>query len=36
MFVGSKVRPVCKDGKFTALCEPIIPKMWDPQHLTTI
>jgi hypothetical protein len=35
MFLGSKVRRVRKADNFTAICEPIVYTMWDPEHLTT-
>jgi hypothetical protein len=34
MFLGSKVRPARKVDSFTAMCEPTVYTMWDPQHLT--
>jgi hypothetical protein len=36
MFLGSRARPVRRDDKLTAICEPIVQKMWDPQQLTTL
>jgi hypothetical protein len=36
MFVGSKVRRVRKADNVTAIYEPIVYAMWDPQHLTTL
>jgi hypothetical protein len=33
---GGKGRPVCKADNLTAVCYPIIYKMWDPRHLTTL
>jgi hypothetical protein len=36
MFLGSKVRRVRKADNLTAICEPIVWAMWDPQHLTTL
>jgi hypothetical protein len=35
-FLGSKARQVRKFDKFTAICEPIVYTMWDPQHLTIL
>jgi hypothetical protein len=32
---GGKGRPVRK-ADLTAICEPIVQKMWDPQRLTTL
>jgi hypothetical protein len=34
--MGGKGRPARKADKLTAICEPIIYKMWEPQHLTTL
>jgi hypothetical protein len=31
-----KGRPVCKTDNFTAICEPIVKKMWEPRRLTTL
>jgi hypothetical protein len=36
MFWGSKARPVCDADNLTAICEPIVYIMWDPQHLATL
>jgi hypothetical protein len=36
MFLGSKVRPVPRADKLTAICEPTVYTMWDPEHLTTL
>jgi ABC-type cobalt transport system substrate-binding protein len=36
MFQGSKVRRERKVDNLTAIYEPIIYTMWDPQHLTTL
>jgi hypothetical protein len=36
MFLGSEVRPVRKADNLTAICEPTVYTMWDPQHLTTL
>jgi hypothetical protein len=30
MFLGSKVRPVCRANNLTANCESIVYTMWDP------
>jgi hypothetical protein len=32
----SKGRPARKADNFTAIYEPIVYKMWEPQHLTTL
>jgi hypothetical protein len=32
----SKGRPARKADNLTAVCEPIVYKMWDPQYLTTL
>jgi hypothetical protein len=29
-------RPARKADNLTAICEPIVYKMWEPQHLTTL
>jgi hypothetical protein len=31
---GGEGRPARKTDNLTAICEPIIYKMWEPQHLT--
>jgi hypothetical protein len=36
MFLESKVRPVRGTDNLTAIYEPIVLTMWDPQHLTTL
>jgi hypothetical protein len=36
MFVGVKVRSVRKSDNLTAICEPIVYKMWEPLRLTTL
>jgi hypothetical protein len=33
---GGKGRPAHKADNFTAICEPIVYKMWEPQYLTTL
>jgi hypothetical protein len=33
---GGKRRPAHKADSLTAIYEPIVYKMWDPQHLTTV
>jgi hypothetical protein len=33
---GGKGLPVRKADNFTAFCEPIVCKMWEPQRLTTL
>jgi hypothetical protein len=35
-FLGSKVRPVRGADNLTAIYEPVVWTMWDPQHLTTL
>jgi hypothetical protein len=34
--LGGKGRPVSKSDNLTAIYEPIVEKMWEPQHLTTL
>jgi hypothetical protein len=34
MFLGSKVRSVHGADNLTAICEPTVYTMWDPQYLT--
>jgi hypothetical protein len=34
--LGGKGRPVLKADNVTAIYEPIVWKMWKPQHLTTL
>jgi hypothetical protein len=36
MFLGSKVWPVHEANNLTAICEPIVYTIWDPQHFTTL
>jgi hypothetical protein len=36
MFLGSRARLARKAGNLTAIFEPIVYTMWDPQHLTTL
>jgi hypothetical protein len=36
MFLGSRARPALTAISFTAICEPTVYTMLDPQHLTTI
>jgi hypothetical protein len=36
MFQESKARPVRRADNLTAIYEPIVYTMWDPQHLTTL
>jgi hypothetical protein len=31
-----KMRPAREADYLTAICEPIVYKMWEPQHLTTL
>jgi hypothetical protein len=33
---GGKGRPARKADNLTAICEPIVYKIWEPQHLTTL
>jgi hypothetical protein len=33
---GGKGRPARKTDNLTAICEPIVKIMWEPQHLTTL
>jgi hypothetical protein len=33
---GGKGRPVRKADNLTAICEPIVQKMWEPRRLTTL
>jgi hypothetical protein len=33
---GGEGQPACKADNFTAICEPIVYKMWEPQHLTAL
>jgi hypothetical protein len=33
---GGEGRPARKADNLTAICEPIIYKMWEPQHLTAL
>jgi hypothetical protein len=33
---GGKGRPARKSDSLTAVCEPIVQKMWEPRHLTTV
>jgi hypothetical protein len=33
---GGKARPVRKTNNLAAICESLVQKMWDPQHLTTL
>jgi hypothetical protein len=32
----AKVQAACKADNFTAICEPIVQKMWEPRRLTTL
>jgi hypothetical protein len=34
-FHGCEGRPVRKVDSLTAICEPIVKKMWEPRRLTT-
>jgi hypothetical protein len=36
MLLGGKGRPAHKADNFTAICEPTVWIMWDPQRLTTL
>jgi hypothetical protein len=33
---GGEGRPTSKADNLTAICEPIVYKMWESQHLTTL
>jgi hypothetical protein len=33
---GCEGRPARKAGDLTAICEPTVYKMWEPQHLTIL
>jgi hypothetical protein len=33
---GGKGGPVRKSDNLTAICDPIVYKMWEPQHLITL
>jgi hypothetical protein len=33
---GGKGRPECKADSLTAICEPIVWKMWEPRRLTNL
>jgi hypothetical protein len=33
---GGEGRPARKADNLTAICEPIVYKMWEPQHLTAL
>jgi hypothetical protein len=33
---GGKGRPAPEADNLTAICEPIVYKMWEPEHLTTL
>jgi hypothetical protein len=35
-FLGGKGWLTCKAENFTTICEPIVWKMWEPLHLTTL
>jgi hypothetical protein len=34
--LGGRGRPARRADNLTAICEPIVYKMWEPQHLTTL
>jgi hypothetical protein len=36
MFLVSRGQPVREADTLTAICDPIVYTMWDPQHLTTL
>jgi hypothetical protein len=36
MFLRNRVRQARRADYLTAICEPIVYTMWDPQHLTTL
>jgi hypothetical protein len=33
---GGKGWPACKADNLTAICEPIVEKVWEPRYLTTL
>jgi hypothetical protein len=33
---GGKGRPARYADKLTAICEPVVQKVWDPRRLTTV
>jgi hypothetical protein len=33
--LGGKPRPARKADNMTAICEPIVQKIWDPRRFTT-
>jgi hypothetical protein len=33
---GGKGRPACEDDNLTAIYEPVVSKMWEPQRFTTL
>jgi hypothetical protein len=35
-FLGAKAGPARKAHNFTAICEPIVWKMWEPRPLTLL
>jgi hypothetical protein len=34
--LGGKWRPALKADNLTAICEPIVWKIWEPRHLTAL
>jgi hypothetical protein len=36
LFLGTRARPASKADNLAAICEPIVWKIWDPQHLTSL
>jgi hypothetical protein len=36
MYLGSRVRPVCRADNLTAICEPVVYSMQDSEQLTTL
>jgi hypothetical protein len=36
IFLGGKARPARKADNLTAICEPIVKKMWEPQPHATL
>jgi hypothetical protein len=36
IFLGGQGRPARKSDNLTAICEPTVYKMWEPQRLTTL
>jgi hypothetical protein len=36
MYLGVEGQPALKTDNLTAICEPIVYKMWEPLRLTTL